>query len=60
MYFFTERYEEAYKLQLNDLLNIIKNNSKPLANFEDGRKSLILAENAIKSLRSKKFEKIKY
>ena len=60
MYFFTERYEEAYKLQLNDLLNIIKNNSKPLANFEDGRKSLILADYAIKSIRSKKFVKINY
>tara|TARA_B100001250_G_scaffold7112_1_gene6016 strand:+ start:7143 stop:8156 length:1014 start_codon:yes stop_codon:yes gene_type:complete len=60
MYFFIERYEEAYKLQLNDLVKMISKNSKPLANFEDGRKSLILAENAIKSLRSKKFEKIKY
>ncbi len=60
MYFFIERYEEAYRLQLNDLVKMINNNSKPLANFEDGRKSLILAEKAIKSLRSKKFEKIKF
>ncbi|MDP6784987.1 MAG: Gfo/Idh/MocA family oxidoreductase [Alphaproteobacteria bacterium] len=60
MYFFTERYEEAYKLQLNGLLNLIKNNSKPLANFEDGRKSLILADNALKSIKLKKFVKINY
>jgi len=60
MHFFIQRYDEAYKLQLNDLLRLIKNNSKPLADFEDGRKSLIIANTAIKSLKSKKFEKIKF
>ena len=60
MYFFIERYNEAYKLQLNDLVKLIKKKSKPLAGFEDGRRSLILAEGAIKSLKSKKFEKIYY
>ena len=56
--FFIERYSEAYKIQLNDLVKICKKNSKPLANFDDGRKSLILAEIAKKSLNTKKFEKI--
>jgi myo-inositol 2-dehydrogenase/D-chiro-inositol 1-dehydrogenase len=56
--FFIERYSEAYKIQLNDLVKICKKNSKPLANFDDGKKSLILAEIAKKSLNSKKFEKI--
>ena len=56
--FFIERYSEAYKIQLNDLVKICKKNTKPLANFEDGRKSLILAEIAKKSLKSKKFEKV--
>jgi myo-inositol 2-dehydrogenase/D-chiro-inositol 1-dehydrogenase len=56
--FFIERYSEAYKIQLNDLVKICKKNFKPLANFDDGRKSLILAEIAKKSLNSKKFEKI--
>ena len=60
MYFFIERYKEAYKLQLDDLLKLIKNGSKPLANFEDGRKSLIIAENAIKSINLKKSVKINY
>ena len=60
MYFFIERYQEAYKLQLDDLVRLIKNNSKPLADFEDGRRSLILAENAIRSLKTKKFEKVKF
>ena len=44
--------------KLNDLVKICKKNSKPLANFEDGRKSLILAESAKRSLKSKKFEKV--
>jgi len=58
--FFIERYSEAYKIQLNDLVKICKKNSKPLANFEDGRKSLILAEIAKKSLKTKKFETITF
>ena len=58
--FFIERYSEAYKIQLNDLVKICKKNSKPLANFDDGRKSLILAETAKKSLKSKQFEKIRF
>ena len=58
--FFIERYSEAYKIQLNDLVKICKKNSKPLANFDDGRKSLILAEKAKKSLKTKKFETITF
>ncbi len=58
--FFIERYSEAYKIQLNDLVKICKKNSKPLANFDDGRKSLILAETAKKSFKSKQFEKIQF
>jgi len=57
--FFIERYSEAYKLQLDDLFKMSSKNLKPLANFEDGRKSLALAQTAIKSVKSKKFEKIK-
>ena len=60
MYFFTERYEKAYKLQLDGLFNLIKKNLRPLADFEDGRKSLILANCAIKSIKTKKFLKINY
>ena len=58
--FFIERYFEAYKIQLNDLAKLCKKNTKPLANFEDGRLSLILAETANKSLKTKKLEKIKF
>ena len=57
--FFIERYSEAYKLQLEDLFMMCNKKLKPLANFEDGRKSLALAEKAMQSIKSKKFEKIK-
>ena len=49
--FFIERYSEAYKIQLNDLAKLCKKNIKPIADFEDGRRSLILAETANKSLK---------
>ena len=58
--FFIERYSEAYKIQLDDLAKLCKKNIKPIADFEDGRRSLILAETANKSLKSKIFEKVKF
>ena len=38
----------------------VKNNIKPLAQFEEGRRALIIANAAKKSLSSKKFEKINF
>ena len=58
--FFIDRYSNAYLRQLDDLHKMKDKTFKPLAGFEDGRKSLILAETAIKSSKSKKFEKVKY
>ena len=58
--FFIKRYSEAYKIQLNDLAKLCNKNVKPLATFEDGRMSLILAETANKSLKSKKLEQVKF
>ena len=58
--FFIERYSEAFKNQLGDLARFCKKNIKPRANFEDGRMSVILAETANKSLKTKKFEVIKF
>ena len=57
--FFTDRYRSAYKLQLEDLLNLVKKRKKPRATFDDGEKALILANAAYKSLKSKKPFKIK-
>ena len=58
--FFIERYSEAFKNQLSGLARFCKKNVKPLANFEDGRMSMLLAETANKSLKSKKLEKIRF
>ena len=58
--FFIERYSEAFKNQLSDLARFCKKNIKPRASFEDGRMSVILAETANKSLKTKKFELIKF
>tara|TARA_B100000029_G_scaffold432320_1_gene444339 strand:+ start:306 stop:1307 length:1002 start_codon:yes stop_codon:yes gene_type:complete len=58
--FFIHRYEDAYKNQLDDLFRMIQNKTKPLADFEDGRRALIIANSAYKSLRSKKSVKISF
>ena len=60
LHFFIERYSEAFKLQLFDLAKFCRKNIKPRAVFEDGRKSIILAEGAMNSIKSKKFEKLIY
>ena len=59
-HFFIDRYEIAYKKQLDDLVQLIKKNKKPETGFSDGKISIQIAESAIRSLKSKKFEKIKY
>ncbi|MDC3065805.1 Gfo/Idh/MocA family oxidoreductase, partial [Candidatus Pelagibacter sp.] len=56
--FFIERYKDAYKNQLKDFAKFIRKKIQPLAGFEEGRKALIIANAAQKSLRSKKFEKL--
>tara|TARA_B100000035_G_scaffold202446_1_gene173144 strand:- start:248 stop:1249 length:1002 start_codon:yes stop_codon:yes gene_type:complete len=60
MHFFIERYKEAYKNQLYDFAKFVSKNIKPLARFEDGRRALIMANAAKKSLTSKKFEKLNF
>ena len=57
--FFIDRYKIAYKLQINDLVNLAKKNQKPRATFIDGEKALIIANAAYKSLKNKKVVKIK-
>ena len=56
--FFIDRYKIAYKLQLNDLYNLVKKNKKPRSTFDDGEKSLLIANAAYKSLKTKKIVKI--
>ena len=52
--------DELSNAQLDDLAKLCNKNVKPLATFEDGRMSLILAETANKSLKSKKLEQVKF
>ena len=60
MNFFVERYKDAYKNQLYDFSKFIKKNIKPLAEFEEGRRALIMANAARKSLITKKIEKLNF
>ena len=60
MNFFVERYKEAYKNQLEDFSKYIKKNIKPLAEFEEGRRALIMANAAKRSLNTKKIEKLNF
>ncbi|MBO05712.1 MAG: inositol 2-dehydrogenase [Parcubacteria group bacterium] len=59
-FFFIERYDQAYKDQLDDFVNIISSNKKPSVTFEDGRNALILANAAYESLESGKSVKVNF
>ena len=52
--FFIERYEQAYKDQLNQFILSVNSNSKSKVTFEDGRNALILANAAYESHENKK------
>ena len=58
--FFIDRYEEAYKLQLNDLVYLAQKRKNPRASFEEGRKAIIIANAAYKSLKFNKVVKINF
>ena len=58
LYFFIERYQEAYYLQLHDLADLVNKRKQPRANFDDGHQALVLAVAAAKSLKLKKIIKI--
>ena len=59
-FFFIERYEQAYKSQLEEFLNMIINKSQPKVTFEDGRRALIIANAAYESFNSGKVVDIKF
>lgn len=58
--FFIERYDQAYKSQLNDFVSIVINRQQPNVTFEDGRNALIVANAAYKSLETGKTTQILY
>ena len=57
--FFIERYKEAYNLQLNELISLHKNKTKPRSTFKDGYLALKIANAAYQSLKQKKIIKLK-
>lgn len=52
LHFFLERYQDAYRLELEDFVRALDLGEKPLANHNDGVESLRLAEAAMQSLTS--------
>ncbi len=58
--FFIERYEQAYKDQLENFAQCLINHKPTSVNFEDGRNALIIANAAYKALSLNKSIKIKY
>lgn len=54
LYFFLERYAEAYKAELDNFIAIIRGTEKPLANQQDGLQALILADAALESVQTGK------
>ena len=58
--FFIERYEQAYKDQLNEFIASVKSKSKSKVTFEDGRNALILANAAYESHNNKKVVSIDF
>ena len=58
--FFIDRYEKAYQLQLDDLVYLVQKRKNPRASFEEGRKAIIIANAAYKSLKLNKVVKINF
>ena len=56
--FFIERYDDAYNLQLKELILLHKNKTKSRSTFKDGYIALKLANAAYKSLKLKKTIKV--
>jgi len=56
--FFIERYNDAYNIQLKELISLHKNKTKSRSTFEDGYLALKLANAAYNSLKLKKTIKV--
>ena len=56
--FFLERYAEAYRIELSAFVLALQKNTPMPVGAHDGRRALLLAEAAIKSLKSGKAEPI--
>ncbi len=57
-FFFIERYEQAFNLEIDAFVKCIEQGSEPESSFEDGRRALILAEAAYKSVAEKRLVRV--
>jgi myo-inositol 2-dehydrogenase/D-chiro-inositol 1-dehydrogenase len=52
LYFFIERYREAYVIELDDFIEAVRTGRPCAPSFEDGRRALLLADAAYESIRT--------
>ena len=50
--FFQDRYNDSYRIELDEFIQCVVDNKKPSCDFEDGRAALIIANAAERSARS--------
>ena len=57
-FFFIERYSEAFMACLDGFADCIEKSAPPLSSFEDGRRALVLAETAYRSLNERRLVRV--
>ncbi len=58
LYFFLERYAEAYRAELDHFFDCVEAGTAPMAGPEDGRRALVLAEAAEESVKTGRAVKV--
>ena len=58
LYFFVERYADAYAAELDHFVDCVEAGRRPDVGAEDGRKAMILCEAALASAKSGRFEPV--
>jgi len=50
LHFFIERYREAFDAEIDAFVKAVETHQPPVVGFDDGRRALVLAEAALKSI----------
>ena len=58
VYFFLERYHDAYAAELNQFIDVVTGKAKAEVSGKDGERALLLAEAALRSLESGMKQKV--
>ena len=58
LFFFIERYTEAFMAEIDAFVDAVETGEQPEVSFEDGRRALILAEAAYKSLSERRLVQV--